>query len=80
MYKTLLVLLTALFVVACHDDSSSTGGSSLIKCEEPRPEMCTTIYAPVCGALIDGTQQTFASDCSACAVEEVVSFMPGACK
>lgn len=80
MYKTLLAFVFSFFVVACHDDSSSTGGSNLIQCEEPRPEICTAIYEPVCGTLIDDTQQTFASNCTACAVKEVVSFMPGACK
>jgi hypothetical protein len=80
MYKTLITLVFSIFVAACHDESSSTGGDSRIQCEAPRPEICTTIYAPVCGTLIDGTQQTFASDCTACAVKEVVSFMPGACE
>jgi len=80
MYKALFILLLSFFAVACHDESSSTGESSLIQCKEPRPEICTTIYEPVCGTLIDGTQQTFASECTACAVKEVVSFMTGACE
>ncbi len=28
--------------------------NSYILCEEPRPELCTLEYVPVCGKLIDG--------------------------
>jgi hypothetical protein len=77
-----LILLTAFSIVGCSDDSgaASAGGNTLTKCEEPRPEICTSIYDPVCGTLTDDTQRTFASACTACSVEEVDSYVQGACK
>ncbi len=49
-------------------------------CSEPRPQICTMIYEPVCANREDGSKTTEASDCSACSDEKVVSYVPGECK
>ena len=50
-------------------------------CAEPRPEICTMIYDPVCGIHADTTRPdaTYASGCSACADPAVAGYRPGAC-
>ncbi len=48
-------------------------------CPEPRPKACTREYVPVCGQLNDGTLQTMANSCEACANDRVVSFLAGTC-
>ncbi len=48
-------------------------------CTEPRPEICTMIYDPVCGRDQFGSEKTYASDCSACGNQAVVSYRKGAC-
>ena len=56
--------------------------TSLIKtdCVDPRPQMCTMIYLPVCGKLKEGADKTYASQCVACSDLAVVSAVEGACK
>ena len=50
-------------------------------CRDPRPEVCTAIYAPVCAfRLAEGLPPaTYASGCSACADPMVAGFVEGAC-
>ena len=74
-----LVSILALSLAACDENPSSSGGNKQVPCQEPRPEICTSIYDPVCATMSDGTQKTYASDCTACSVDEVVSYIKGAC-
>jgi hypothetical protein len=49
-------------------------------CKEPRPQMCSMIYSPVCGTAKDGSHKTYGNACSACATSAVVGYTAGACK
>lgn len=49
-------------------------------CSDPRPQMCTMQYDPVCATLSDGSQKTMASDCSACGDETVKGYSKGECQ
>ncbi|MCW5772119.1 MAG: hypothetical protein KIT16_10825 [Rhodospirillaceae bacterium] len=48
-------------------------------CTEPRPQMCTQDYKPVCATKADGTRRTYSNGCMACADKSVVSHVPGPC-
>lgn len=48
-------------------------------CEEPRPQVCTMIFAPVCGTRIDGELATYASACNACADDQVATYVTDSC-
>jgi hypothetical protein len=48
-------------------------------CREPRPEMCTQQYDPVCGYLSGGSR-TYSNWCTACSDKEVESYVPGRCR
>ncbi len=48
-------------------------------CTEPRPEICTMQYLPVCASLKDASVKTYSSGCSACSDASVVSYMPEEC-
>ena len=50
-----------------------------VTCTQPRPEVCTKDFRPVCGTRRDGTRQTYGNGCSACADQNVVSHVPGPC-
>lgn len=53
---------------------------AVVICTDPRPEMCTMDYTPVCGRRGDGTEKTYSNGCSACSDKAVVSYRPGACE
>jgi hypothetical protein len=60
------------------DDSVST--KEFTQCTEPRPQMCTREYRPVCATLNDGTQKTYANGCTACSDPKVKGHFPGPCE
>ena len=57
----------------------ATGGSATNLCEEPRPQICTMDYRPVCGTLSDANVKTYANGCGACSDANVVSWVEGEC-
>ena len=61
-----------------------------IECMDPRPEMCTQDYRPVCGLRDTGIRcvttpcdstewETYSNGCSACSDASVERYRPGAC-
>ena len=49
-------------------------------CTDPRPEVCTMDYRPVCGERNDGNQKTYSNGCNACSDHKVIGYKEGACK
>lgn len=53
----------------------------LIACPpEPRPQVCTREYRPVCAVHHEGPDKTYATGCIACTNPEVTAYREGACK
>jgi len=52
---------------------------SPVPCSNPRPEICTQDYIPVCGKLSSESHKTYSNACNACADLKVVNFQPGPC-
>ncbi len=52
---------------------------SITACTDPRPQMCTMQYGPVCGTLDDGSEKTYSTDCTACSDAAVTQHRPGEC-
>ena len=48
-------------------------------CKDPRPQMCTMDYRPVCGTTTSGEEKTYSNGCSACSDLSVLSHVPGEC-
>lgn len=48
-------------------------------CAEPRPEVCTMDYAPVCGLRRAAPRRSYGNACGACADPAVAAYLPGAC-
>lgn len=81
------VILTSLCIgsltvlTGCNGGSSSGGsGATLTLCSNPRPEICTLDWTPVCGATSTGSTKTYANACNACSDKEVVGYVSGECK
>lgn len=51
----------------------------LVICTEPRPQICTMDYKPVCGQLQDGSFKTYSNGCGSCSDPEVVGYRDGEC-
>jgi hypothetical protein len=54
----------------------------LIECTEPRPEICTMDYTPVCGLQrVSGEEQwnTYSNACTACSDSTVIGYVKDAC-
>jgi len=48
-------------------------------CSDPRPQVCTMEYRPVCVTLIAGGTKQYVSGCNACADDAVASYLPEPC-
>ena len=81
------IFAMGLFLIAgCTVDSAQkqegpleNAENGLILCTDPRPEICTMEYDPVCGLLNDGDQGEYANKCSACSDIQVEGYVPGPC-
>jgi hypothetical protein len=54
--------------------------SVLVTCPEPRPQMCTMEYRPVCAQQADGRFKTYSNGCTSCSDPTVVGYRDGACE
>jgi hypothetical protein len=51
----------------------------MVACTEPRPQVCTQDYRPVCALLQDGGLKTYSNGCSACSDPAVTGYREGVC-
>lgn len=65
--------------ISAEQPSKSVGSVALVKCTEPRPQMCTMDYRPVCAELAGGGAKTFSNGCSACSDAKVTGYRDGVC-
>ena len=77
-----IILVSSLFTIvfllyACTSVTSQPRADEI--CTEPRPEICTMNYLPVCGVRIGHTSKTYSNGCSACSDSEVVGYNTGKC-
>lgn len=79
-YKSKIVLMVCLFLtVACAHDVSEKE-NPLTYCKEPRPQMCTMDYTPVCGLLDNKTVKTYGNACGACSDGKVSAYIANECQ
>ena len=85
--RTFILISSALLSVACatlNDENNNMkhepGALDVILCEEPRSQICTREYDPVCAKLQDGHVKTYATGCTSCADPQVKSYTKGACE
>ena len=89
----LLVALGAMLLVACNEQEQATAGpaAGAVECRDPRPEMCTQDYRPVCATRDTGVRcvttpcdstetATYSKGCMACADPAVYHYSEGACE
>jgi hypothetical protein len=60
--------------------SKVTSEQEMVACPEPRPQVCTQDYRPVCAKLQDGSSKTYSNGCTACTDSAVTAYSEGACE
>ena len=82
MIKLLIHMLMLLMLTSCaySNEKEAVGMDASIICKEPRSQLCTREYNPVCSTLADGSSRTDSTGCTACADSKVVSYIMGECK
>ena len=75
----LVALLAGLGACTTYSSDSTPVLGAPTLCEEPRPQVCTMEYRPVCANLSDGSVKTYATGCTACSDAKVVSWVEGEC-
>lgn len=74
-----ILALSAISFECCSDNVKD----DLTRCTEPRPEICTMDYTPVCGLQrVSGTEQwkTYSNACTACSDSSVTGYRKDACE
>lgn len=84
--RTLSLTLLSLLSISCasytdqnENNINEPGALDLIICEEPRPQVCTREYNPVCATLNDGGTITGSTGCTSCSDSNVKGYVMGAC-
>lgn len=90
---TVFTVISILMIGSCSHHAQKTPSNMPVytACKEPRPEICTMEYAPVCANIKPGTQCekapcsgknhiTYSNGCSACADIGVQSYQVGPCQ
>ena len=63
-----------------HLQADAGSVQAMVPCTEPRPQVCTQDYRPVCAELQNGSFKTFSNGCSACSDPDVIGYREGACQ
>jgi len=96
-YRWILFTMISLYLVACASQpntekpATKQTDNQLTLCKEPRPQVCTREYRPVCATLKADTpcdkddcgtehKKTYATGCTACANPSVLSYSSGKCE
>ncbi|WP_411992738.1 hypothetical protein [Agarivorans sp. DSG3-1] len=77
MIKHVVIAFFTLLLMACSQASEPQLKADGV-CEEPRPEICTMQYDPVCGE-VNGELKEYGNACSACGDPELMSYQEGTC-
>ena len=92
IHKLSLLLSTALLYSCSNSPLVETKLTpEIIKCTNPRPQICTMDYSPVCATRDTGVRcvttpcpstetATYSNGCSACSDPKVLYYTPGECK
>ena len=82
--RLLMVVMSGFAAVACSPappaGEAAASGPELSVCEDPRAQICTAHYDPVCGHVGNDKYKTYANACSACSDGAVSGHRPGACE
>ena len=74
-----MIILFSTLLASCSAFAPTPDEDWMI-CHDPRPQICTMEYMPVCGQTKAGELKTYASGCTACAEKMVEKYRKKACE
>jgi hypothetical protein len=77
-YVSIALLLGLTACASVPPDETGNAAAANV-CEDPRPQVCTADYCPVCGAFGDASVKTYSNGCTACGDANVTSWVEGEC-
>ncbi len=80
MKRVAILTFVLAVIVSCTSAPDDVADPTWSTCTDPRPEICTREYDPVCAQHSDGSWQTHATGCTACSDAEVIGYRAGACE
>lgn len=83
MYKLSIAnmfLLHMIVLIAGCSTKANKIGEGASACPEPRPQICTQEYNPVCGIMKQEAERTYSNACVACSDHTVTSYKSGKCE
>lgn len=87
LYSLIIIFSVTLLCLSCTVPVNETSATAqkdrhvYTQCTEPRPEICTREYNPVCATLNTGSEEkTYATGCTACADPAVTKYRQGPCE
>ena len=78
---TIFILITGQSCLAIKKDQGNLQSDQLSNkynltiCTDPRPQVCTMDYQPVCAKLNDENLKTYSNSCTACSDVNVVTYI-----
>ncbi|MDH3761710.1 MAG: hypothetical protein OEU50_12065 [Gammaproteobacteria bacterium] len=72
-------LLPILLLSACATQNAAQAPANAVHCSDPRPQICTMDYTPVCATRDSSETATYANACGACSDSRVMYHVAGAC-
>ena len=82
----IIILSITLFCTSCslaekgQTKKKNINNSIFTKCKNPRPEICTMEYKPVCATKRIGEEKTYSTGCTACSDSKVIKYKQGQCE
>ena len=73
------IALGALLLILLTGCETQPAPTLVTQCTDPRPQVCTMEYAPVCADLVAGGRKPYSSACNACADDAVSGYLSGDC-
>ncbi len=80
LLSRLLTTSSVFFICACSTATNDNKPVIANQCTEPRPQICTAEYLPVCATKTNNETKTYATGCTACGDPEVIHYRSGECE
>lgn len=71
------IVLGMIVIAGCASPTKNTPLTT--QCTDPRPQVCTMEYAPVCAVREGGVRAEASSACNACADDKITGYVLGPC-